>query len=45
MELIFIVIVAISYIFSMRKFILSENGLNIIRKICYLSRIQIRWTW
>ena len=32
MELIFIVIVAISYVFSMRKFILSENGLNIIRK-------------
>lgn len=32
MELIFILIVAISYLFSMKKFILSENGLNIIRK-------------
>lgn len=31
MELIFIVIVAISYVFSMRKFILSENGLNLVK--------------
>lgn len=31
MELIFIIIVAVSYIISMRRFILSENGLELIK--------------
>ena len=31
MEVIFIIIVAVSYIISMRRFILSENGLELIK--------------
>ena len=31
MEVIFIIIVAVSYIISMRRFILSENGLKLIK--------------
>ena len=31
MEVIFIIIVAVSYIISMRKFILSENGFELIK--------------
>ena len=31
MEVIFIIIVAVSYIISMRRFILSENGFELIK--------------
>lgn len=45
MEVIFIIIVAVSYIISMRRFILSENGLELIKgkilKESYSDKIDL----
>lgn len=45
MEAIFIIIVAVSYIISMRRFILSENGLELIKgkilKESYSDKIDL----
>ena len=45
MEVIFIIIVAVSYIISMRRFILSENGLELIKgkilKESYYDKIDL----
>lgn len=45
MEVLFIIIVAVSYIISMRRFILSENGLELIKgkilKESYSDKIDL----